>query len=159
MKFVYNKYPSPSVYQLRKSWGSIKPEPQARVLCRGFFQLMNARVRDLLYLWYTPGHKLTSYDILLKCFLPACAARGLATAVRVPVVRACNHRNDLSDLFPPAFVNSQMVQADSLAILEPVVLVQSLKMPVSALSSLANLFFSLKKLKTKSSRGLQVLQT
>ena len=49
-KYVYNKYPSLSVYQLRKSRGSIKPEPQARVLCRLFFQLINARVRDLLYL-------------------------------------------------------------------------------------------------------------
>ena len=64
----------------------------------------------------------------------------LATAVLVPVVRACNHRNDLSDLFPPAFVNSHMVQIDSLAILEPVVPVQSLQIPASALPFLALLF-------------------
>ena len=50
----------------------------------------------------------------------------------VPVVRACNHGNDLSDLFPPAFVNSQMVQADNLAILEPVLPVRSLRMPAIA---------------------------
>ena len=66
--YVYSKYPSPRVGQLRKSWGSIKPEPRARVLCRGFFQLINVRARDLLYLWYTPGHMLMSYDILLGCF-------------------------------------------------------------------------------------------
>ena len=64
----------------------------------------------------------------------------LATAVFVPVVRACNHRNDLSDLFPPAFVNSQMVQADSLAILEPVVPVRSLRMSAGALSFSAYFF-------------------
>ena len=51
--FVYNQYPSPSVYQLRKSWGGIKPEPQASVLCRRFFQLINARARALLCLWYS----------------------------------------------------------------------------------------------------------
>ena len=70
-----------------------------------------------------------SFDILLKCFFFFSSVRSdrvLATAVLVPVVRACNHRNDLSDLFPPAFVNSQMVQADSLTILEPVVPVRSL---------------------------------
>ena len=84
-----------------------------------------------------------------------CASRALATAVLVPVVRACDHRNDLSDLFPPAFVNLQMVQAVSLAILEPVVPVQSLRMP--ALYFQAN-FFSLKiedkgKSRTSRSRG------
>ena len=69
-------------------------------------------------------------------FLLACALRVLATAVPVPEVRACNQGNDLSDLFPPAFVNSQMVLADSLAILEPVFPVRSLRMPASALSQL-----------------------
>ena len=37
----HNKFPSPSVYQLRKSWGRLKPEPRARVLCRDFSQLIN----------------------------------------------------------------------------------------------------------------------
>ena len=77
--YVYNKYPSPSVYQLRKIWGNKKSEPQARVLCRGFFQLVNARVRDLLYWWYTPGHKPMSFDILLGCF-----------SSRLCVASACN---------------------------------------------------------------------
>ena len=62
--------------------------------------------------------------------------RALTNAVLVPVVRACNHGNDLSDLFPPAFVNSQMVQAESLAILEPVFPIRSLRMAAGALSKL-----------------------
>ena len=48
-----------------------------------------------------------SFDILLGCFF-----LNFSSAVLVPVVRECNHRNDLSDLFPPAFVNSLVVQAD-----------------------------------------------
>ena len=67
-------------------------------------------------------------------FLVACALRALATAVHIPVVRACNHRNDLSDHFPPAFVNSQMVQADSLAILGPMFRVLHLGMLASVFS-------------------------
>ena len=83
-----------------------------------------------------------SFDILLGCFLLLVSTqRAFASAILLPVVRACNHRNDLSDLFPPAFVNSQMVQADSLAILEPVFPVQSLRMPASALSFFAIFFF------------------
>ena len=78
--FTYNKYPSPSVYQLGKTWGSIKPKPHARILCRGFFPLINARARDLLYLWYSPGHELMSFDILLGCF---CSSR-------LCVASACN---------------------------------------------------------------------
>ena len=80
-----------------------------------------------------------SFDILLDVFFLACALRALATEVLV--VRACNHGNDLSDLFPPAFVNSQMVQAGSLAILETVFPVQSLRMPASLRSFLADFFF------------------
>ena len=34
----------------KKLLGTIKPEPQARVFCQGFFQLINARATDLLYL-------------------------------------------------------------------------------------------------------------
>ena len=141
--YVYNKYPSPSVYQLRKIWGSIKPKPHARILCRGFFPLINARARDLLYLWYTPGHKLMSFDILLGCFCSSrlCVASACNCGPCTGSPCACNHRNDLSDLFPPAFINSQMVQADSQAILEPVVPVWSLRMPASALSFLAYFFF------------------
>ena len=46
-----------------------------------------------------------------------------ACAVLVSVVRPCDHRNDMSDLFPPAFINSQVVhwQAVGLGILKPVV--------------------------------------
>ena len=102
--YVYNKYPSPSVYQLRKSWSSIKPEPQAWVLCRGFFQLINARARDLSYLWYLQDISLWVMTFCSDVFLLTCALQVLATAVLVPVVRACNHRNYLSDLFPPALI-------------------------------------------------------
>ena len=66
--------------------------------------------------------------------------RLLAAVVLVPVVQACNHRNDLTDLFPLAFVYLQMVQEDSLANFEPVVAVRSLRMPASALSFLAYFF-------------------
>ena len=48
--YVYNKYPSPSVYQLRKSWGCIKPAADEGFMPRlfpadkregeGFFVLM-----------------------------------------------------------------------------------------------------------------------
>ena len=47
---------------------AVKPEPQATVLCRGFFQLKNTRAMDLFYLWYTPGHMLMSYDLLVGYF-------------------------------------------------------------------------------------------
>ena len=69
-------------------------------------------------------------------FFLVAALRVLATAVLVPVVRACDHRNN--DLFPPAFVNSQMVQAVSLGILEPVV---SSSIAANAGSFFANFFF------------------
>ena len=72
-----------------------------------------------------------SLALVLGCF-SSCLCVALATVVLVPVVRACNHGNDLSYLFPPAFVNSQMVQADNLAILEPVFPVRSLRMPAIA---------------------------
>ena len=65
----------------------------------------------------------------------------------VPIVSLCDHRSALSDLFPPAFVNSQMVQAVNVGTLKPVVPVQSLPMP--GLSFLAN------RLSLEESRGLQ----
>ena len=35
-------------------------------------------------------------------FLLVCASRALATAVLVLVISACDYRNDVCDLFPPA---------------------------------------------------------
>ena len=86
-----------------------------------------------------------SFDILLGCFFSSrmCVPSACHWGLVQVVVRACNHRNDLSDLFPSAFVNSQMDQADSLLILEPVVPVQSLRMRAGAFSFLAY-FLSLK---------------
>ena len=101
--------------------------------------LSHALTGDNLYC--TPRHKLMSFIFCSDVFLLACALRALAAAVLVPVVRACNnHGNDLSDLFPPAFVNSQMVQAHSQAILEPVFPIRSLWMLASALSQLTFFF-------------------
>ena len=87
-----------------------------------------------IVLMYTPEHKLMSYDILLGCFssrLCVASACHCGACTGSPCMQS---PNDLSDLFLPAFVNSQMVQADSLAILWPVFPVRSLRMPASALS-------------------------
>ena len=65
------------------------------------------------------GWILSSYLKRAKRKLLVRALRALATAVLVHVI--CCGRNGLFDLFPPAFVNSQIAQVDRLRILEQVV--------------------------------------
>ena len=84
--------------------------------------------RDLLCLGYTLGNKLLSFVILLGYFSSRLCVASACSCGFLPVVRACNYLSDLTELLPPAFVNLQIsvVQANSLAILEPVVPVRSL---------------------------------
>ena len=68
-----------------------------------------------------------SYDILLGCFSSRlCFASAGNCSASTGGPDATTLRNDLSDLFPPAFVNSQMVRAVSHGFLVPV---RSLRMP------------------------------